>query len=480
MSTKTFNESQPKSQSRDQKRSKCLLTLPAYRKKFRNNFDSERIPTEVWLRIFSLVTESACRHEQVDPFHVGWRDEVETLIDVEERSKALAPLRLVSRHWLHLSTPLYFQKLLVPNRSDEAYSLYIRRLTHLLAASPPPRVPSGHKDIPHGQHVREIIIKITNPCAISDLLHSIHQLVPHVVQLSSLRLSQLPSLISPAVVFPRLNSLSELSAAPISSPSATFCRHMNGPSPIAVEESFLSLVNHHPLLRRVSCRGFRLDPSRFIDILRSSLLSVPLVDRFSTSVAEFSGLQSLHFGLDCVLDLELLKRLPSATPFLKQLHIDAGCRITDENNVAGGSERWNLLKLVGALPSLAKFSFIGRQSLPNSDTDWWECEDILKVGKNLKHLNLRIGSMGEGILSDMQELEGLNIWHNSPVHGYEGWGIIPIKHTSEVGNLGRALCRAGLAWPSDENGRKDIWLKLKSLTSSQNRTSCSSQRSSFS
>lgn len=239
--------------------------------------------------------------------------------DVEERSKALAPIRLVSRHWLHLSTPLYFQKLLIPNQKDEAYSVYLRRLTHLLAASPPPRVSRGHQDIPYGQHVREIIIKITNPCAISDLLHSIHQLVPYVVQLSSLRLSQLPSLLSPAVVFPRLNSLSELSAVTIPTPSATFCRHMNGPSPIAVEESFLSLVNHHPLLQRLSCRGFRLDPSRFIDILRSSLLSVPLVDHLSDSAVEFSGLRSLHFGLDCVLDLELLKRLPSATPSLEQL-----------------------------------------------------------------------------------------------------------------------------------------------------------------
>ncbi|KAH9820964.1 hypothetical protein DFH28DRAFT_576104 [Melampsora americana] len=475
MSTKILNGSR----SRDQKRARCLLTLPTSGK-VTNKFESERIPTEVWLRIFSLVVESACRHEEVDPFHVGWRDEVETLIDVEERSKALAPIRLVSRHWLHLSTPLYFQKLLVPNRNDEAYSLYIRRLTHLLAASPPPRVLDGHREIPYGQHVREIVLKIINPCAISDLLHSIHQLVPHVVQLSSLRLSQLPSLLSPAIVFPELNSLSELSATPIPTPSTTLCRHMNGSSPIAVEESFLSLVNHHPLLRRLSCRGFRLDPSRFVDILRSSRLSVPLVDHLNVSGAEFSGLQSLHFGLDCILDLELLKRLPSATPFLEQLHIDAGCHITDEHSVTGGSERWNLLKLVGELPSLSKFSLIGRQALPNSDTDWWECEDILKVGKKLTHLNLRIGSMGEGILSDMQQLEGLNIWHNSPVHGYEGWGIIPIKHTAEVGNLGRALCRVGLAWPSDENGRKDIWMKLKSLTSSQNHTNCSSQRSSFS
>ncbi|KAG0148977.1 hypothetical protein CROQUDRAFT_654047 [Cronartium quercuum f. sp. fusiforme G11] len=415
----------------------------------------DNIPEEVWLRIFSLVAESTSQPERTDPFHLGWRDEAEIFSEARQRLAELGPIRLVSRHFLHLSTPLYFQKVVVGKQYN--------RLPQLLAASPPPPYPNGLVRGQYGQYVRDLLIGITDPHAVTELLHAIYELIPHVIQLSSLRLSHLSSLLSPSLSFPELQSLSELSAEPVTSPTSIVCRHSPTLQPIAVEENFLSLVNHHPLLRRLSCRGFRINSNRFINILRSSLLSVPLLGHLKSVTVDFEGLQSLHFGLDCVLDLELLQLLPSAAPALEKLHIDAGCRIEDSKDLAHTSDNWSLFNLVGALPKLTEFSFIGRQSLPNSETNCWETDDILEVGKALKLLNLRVDSIGPGILSRMQQLECLNVWHSPSVYGYEGWGIVSIDEPDEVGTLGSALVAAGLSWPTDEDGRKDIWIKLKSL-----------------
>eukprot|EP00918_Siedleckia_nematoides_P052786 GHVU01115292.1.p1 GENE.GHVU01115292.1~~GHVU01115292.1.p1 ORF type:complete len:273 (-),score=2.13 GHVU01115292.1:165-983(-) len=267
-------------------------------------------------------------------------------------------------------------------------------------------------------------------------------------------------MLSPEIVFPELQSFSELSGVPMTSPATLPCQHSTSLSPM---EIFLSLLNHHPLLRRLSCRGFRLDSTRFINILRSSLLAVPLLGHLRASTVNFAGLTMLHFGLNCVLDVEILQLLPFATPALEQLHIDAGCQIEDEKSLANGSDRWTLIKLVAALPGLTEFTFIGRKSLPDPESDCWECEEILKLGPALKHLNLRMDSIGSGILCSLQQLERINVWHSPPVYGYEGWGIVSIDQPAEVGSIGSQLVAAGLSWPRDEDGRKDMWIKLKSL-----------------
>lgn len=209
------------------------------------------------------------------------------------------------------------------NQLEENYPTYIRRLTCLLESSSPSRFPDTKlRTLPYGDHVREILIGLTNPTAIIELLESICHLVPNLLELSSLRIAQLPNLPSPRVIFPKLQSFNELNATPIRLSLTERCRReLSHDSRITAEESFLSLLNHHPLLSRVSCRGLRIDSSRLVNVLRSSLLSVPYVRQLKEEARTFVGLRSLHLGLDCVVDVELLDALPSAAPALEQLSL---------------------------------------------------------------------------------------------------------------------------------------------------------------
>lgn len=64
-----------------------------------------------------------------------------------------------------------------------------------------------------------------------------------------------------------------------------------------------------------------------------------------------------------------------------RLHVDAGCEIEDQKEMTHGPHRWTILKLISSLPLLNGFSFIGRKTFPNQDTEWWESERILEVNR---------------------------------------------------------------------------------------------------
>jgi hypothetical protein len=145
----------------------------------------------------------------------------------------------------------------------------------------------------------------------------------------------MPRLLSPTIRFPRLVSITGIDLAPSSelwaaagydypADSAATPTLIAGPTQLISQEVFLGLLNHHPHISYLSCRGLQIDhegASRLLALLRINQLSTVLFPSAPPTLNQFTGLRMFHIGLNSVVDLQLVRALPDAAPHLEQFVI---------------------------------------------------------------------------------------------------------------------------------------------------------------
>lgn len=484
-----------------------------------NGFD--RLPDELLERILNYVgmANGTSVTNLMDPFEAGWKDEEEIIQDALRFGSSMGILRRVCWRFFDLATPLFLRRLVISEAQwgkDPLWGL-IGRLGKFLSVRRSSSDSEGKRrvgqlqrtgpgsPIPYGHHVRQLIIsnRTIPPGVTCWLLETIHPLLPNLISLGGLNLSQISRLLSPAIRFPRLMSLTgiDLAAAPNrwtagydefpALDSATPPVHIQAapaeiqaapPSQVISQEIFLGILNHHPQVAYLSCRGLQIDESganRLIALLRANQLSIPLFPSSGPRADNFFGLKMLHIGLNSVVDLQLLRLLPSVAPHLHQLHIEAGCKVDDKLSEQS-AQTWSISQLLRALPQITHLTFIGQHNLPSrrGSRSWASSNKVLRVAPHIQSLNLRMDSfttvdffdslmMEEG---GRQSLRKLNVWHRPTLNvnpNTESWSIISFDGPQTLGRLDRAvriMRKEGLEWPSVESQQRDLWLKLKDLS----------------
>ncbi|KAH9467353.1 hypothetical protein MJO28_000083 [Puccinia striiformis f. sp. tritici] len=488
----------------DSKPSVELLHVPRHHEiTGTNHFD--RLPDELLVRImdFAAMRNDTSAEIIMDPYEAGWRDEEEVIQDAVGFGSSMGVFRLVCWRFFQLATPLFFKRLVICDSSWDIHRPMdmIPRLTRLLSTTMATsrrgqavRRRTRHADGPlYGHHVRQLIIynRTIPPGLMCRLFETIHSLLPNLIALGGLSLSLMPRLLTPTIHFPRLVSITGIDLAGSSElwtaqeghgypamDSTTIPRLMAGPNQFISQEIFHGILNHHPHISYLSCRGLQIDETganRLLALLRVNQLSIGLVNPSSPLPRHFTGLKTLHIGLNSVIDLQLIRLLPGVAPHLQQLHIDAGCKLEDKSTDV--SKSWSISQLLRTLPRLTHLTFIAQHNLPNrhGSLEWAGSNEVLRISPQVQSLSLRMDSFTtsdffDSLEKDSLALRRLNIWHRPTLSlnpASESWSIISFESPKKILKLGhavRTMTKAGLEWPTIENQQRDLWLKLKALS----------------
>ncbi|WAR51612.1 hypothetical protein PtB15_1B48 [Puccinia triticina] len=465
-----------------------------------NHFDC--LPDELLERImnFAGMTNGTSAAINMDPYEAGWKDEEEVIQDAVGFRSSMGTLRQVCWRFFRLATPLFLKRLVIcdANWGHRPLDL-ILRLSKLLGATPAHASVTGKEQpairqhlgsqVPYGHHVRQLIFsnRTIPPRLVCQLLETIHSLLPNLTALGGLSLSHMPRLLSPAIRFPRLVSITGIDLAASSelwtagqdypADSVETPTLMAGPNQFISQEVFLGILNHHPHISYLSCRGLQIDEAganRLSALLRANQLAIALLPS-PLRTGQFIGLKMLHIGLNSVIDLQLVRLLPHVAPHLQQLHIDAGCKLEDKST--DSSRAWSMTELLGMLPRLTHLTFIAQRNLPSrhGSLGWASSNEVLRFSPCVQSLNLRMDSFTtanffDSLNDDSMTLRQLNVWHRPTLNlnpASESWSIISFDSPQKLLKLGhavRTMKKAGLEWPTNENQQRDLWLKLKALT----------------
>jgi len=471
-----------------------------------NYFD--RLPDELLERIlnFAGMRKTASAASLMDPFEAGWKNEEEVIQEALRFGFSMGLLRRVCWRFFDLATPLLLRRLVISEaqwgKDRQRWGL-IGRLAKFLsvrrgAAHGRCCMRRGPELVPYGHHVRQLIIsnRTVPASVVCWLLETVCALLPNLTALGGLNLSHMSRLLSPSIRFPRLASLTGIDLA---ASSELWTAGLDDypvldsaaipPTPLAAapnqlisQEVFLGLLNHHPQITYLSCRGLQIDEAgsnRLIALLRANQLSIGLSPSFSPRTHNFIGLKMLHIGFNSVIDLQLLRSLPPVAPCLQQLHIEAGCKVEDKSTDQN-AQSWSISQLLQALPQLTHLTFIAQHNLPSrrGSLQWACSNEVLRVAPQVQSLNLRMDTFTtadfvEGLIGqagDSHRLDKLNVWHRPTLSvnpATESWSIISFEGLETLQRLARAvriMTKAGLQWPSVEAQRRDLWLKLKDLS----------------
>lgn len=485
----------------------------------RNHFD--RLPDELIETIITLAaTGQLASSINLDPYEVDWKDEEEVNHEAISSSNSFATFRLVSWRFFQLTTPLFLRRLVIRDsdcKNGQATNHLILRLSTLLSTinpapsmkliPPPQALPvdqpapiqsvlgsrryPNRPPLPYGHHVHQLIIKnpSISPTLIYRLLDAIHSLIPNLRSLCGLSLSHIQSFFSPTLRFPRLASFTRVDLSPSSSDLPTVDYPLNSetanldgmlprPTHRLPQEVFLGILNHHPYISHLSCRGLKMNESesnRLLALLRHNQLSTVLLSGPQLQPDRFLGLRMLHIGLGSTIELQFVRLLPRVAPKLLRLHLDAGCQF--EAKSPSNCQSWSLQELWRGLPELTHWTFIGQHDLPKrqGSVDWASSNQLFTVLPMIQSLNLRMDSLRtteffKTLGGDSDQLKELNVWYRSPTPPgptLEGkWSIIFFESREEIQRLGRIareMISLGLDWPVVEEEQRDLWFKLKSL-----------------
>ncbi|POV94174.1 hypothetical protein PSHT_16381 [Puccinia striiformis] len=450
----------------DSKPSVELLHVPRHHEiTGTNHFD--RLPDELLVRImdFAAMRNDTSAEIIMDPYEAGWRDEEEVIQDAVGFGSSMGVFRLIVEHNDGYKSP---------GAGRPAANTTRRRS---LIRPPCPTI----------DHLQSN----DSPGLMCRLFETIHSLLPNLIALGGLSLSLMPRLLTPTIHFPRLVSITGIDLAGSSElwtaqeghgypamDSTTIPRLMAGPNQFISQEIFHGILNHHPHISYLSCRGLQIDETganRLLALLRVNQLSIGLVNPSSPLPRHFTGLKTLHIGLNSVIDLQLIRLLPGVAPHLQQLHIDAGCKLEDKSTDV--SKSWSISQLLRTLPRLTHLTFIAQHNLPNrhGSLEWAGSNEVLRISPQVQSLSLRMDSFTtsdffDSLEKDSLALRRLNIWHRPTLSlnpASESWSIISFESPKKILKLGhavRTMTKAGLEWPTIENQQRDLWLKLKALS----------------
>ncbi|KNZ58339.1 hypothetical protein VP01_1948g2 [Puccinia sorghi] len=473
-----------------------------------NYFD--RLPNELLERIlnFAGMRKTTSAASLMDPFEAGWKNEEEVIQEALRFGSSMGILRRVCWRFFDLATPLLLRRLVISEaqwgKDRRAWGL-VGRLAKFLSVTRGAAHGSCMRRgqlVPYGHHVRQLIIsnRTVPASVVCWLLETVCTLLPNLTALGGLNLSHMSRLLSPTIRFPRLASLTGIDLAASSELwTAGFDDYDYDypvldsaaipPTPLAAapnqlisQEVFLGLLNHHPQIIYLSCRGLQIDEAgsnRLIALLRANQLSIDLIPSSSPRTHNFIGLNLLHIGFNSVIDLQVLRSLPPVAPYLQQLHIEAGCKVEDKSTEQN-AQSWSITQLLQALPQLIHLTFIAQHNLPSrrGSLQWACSNEVLKVAPQLQSLNLRMDSFTTSDFfeslteqaGDSHRLYKLNVWHRPTLSinpATESWSIISFEGLETLQRLARAvriMRKAGLQWPAVEAQRRDLWLKLKDLS----------------
>lgn len=282
----------------------------------------------------------------------------------------LRNLRLVSRRFIHLATPIHLRRLSIIGpgaRLDADASLpgtprvQFQRLRDFLLSRPPPLDPAyasssivdgsdssddscssdddddrGKRPMRYGHHVKEVVFcHRVFTLTIRRVLEDISELAPNLVRISGL----FTRLYSPSLLQalsqqwrPALTALTEINLP--HRPPDPVPPMPNGDEAGQVvppvdpnldewstrQEALFDVVNAHPGLDELGVDELWLDAplaERLLSILASSRMYNSLPSKRLHGVSA-TGLRMLHLGRESVVDLTFLRGLPSAAPAIEE------------------------------------------------------------------------------------------------------------------------------------------------------------------
>ncbi|WAR52780.1 hypothetical protein PtB15_2B205 [Puccinia triticina] len=379
---------------------------------------------------FAGMTNGTSAAINMDPYEAGWKDEEEVIQDAVGFRSSMGTLRQVCWWFFRLATPLFLKRLVIwdANWGHRPLDL-ILRLSKLLGATPAHASVTGKEQpairqhlgsqVPYGHHVRQLIFsnRTIPPRLVCQLLETIHSLLPNLTALGGLSLSHMPRLLSPAIRFPRLVSITGIDLAASSELWTAGQDHpadfvetptlMAGLNQFISQEVFLGILNHHPHISYLSCRGLQIDEAG------ANLLSALL--RANSR---------------------------SHSPDLQQLHINAGCKLEDKST--DSSLAWSMSELLGMLPRLTHLTFIAQRNLPSrhGSLGWASSNEVLRFSPCVQSLNLRMDSFTtanffDSLNDDSMTLRQLNVWHRPTLNlnpASESWSIISFDSPQKLLN----------------------------------------------
>ncbi|POV96240.1 hypothetical protein PSHT_15257 [Puccinia striiformis] len=422
----------------DSKPSVELLHVPRHHEiTGTNHFD--RLPDELLVRImdFAAMRNDTSAEIIMDPYEAGWRDEEEVIQDAVGFGSSMGVFRLVCWRFFQLATPLFFKRLVICDSSWDIHRPMdmIPRLTRLLSTT----MATSRR----GQAVRRRTRHADGPLYGHHITHSDDPLssagFDHRIDLAGS--SELWT-AQEGHGYPAMDS-------------TTIPRLMAGPNQFISQEIFHGILNHHPHISYLSCRGLQIDETganRLLALLRVNQLSIGLVNPSSPLPRHFTGLKTLHIGLNSVIDLQLIRLLPGVAPHLQQLHIDAGCKLEDKSTDV--SKSWSISQLLRTLPRLTHLTFIAQHNLPNrhGSLEWAGSNEVLRFGE---------GFAGS---APTEHLASSDAKSQSSIRKLVDHFIESPKKILKLGHAVRTMTKAGLEWPTIENQQRDLWLKLKALS----------------